>query len=84
MMIAMSSSILAIGIILLYGARQKWSWLIDPPVWLSWSGALLKRLFGSNANLYNTYIIAILLILAGVFGLVQSITILGRGLGYWT
>ena len=39
----------AIGFLLLVGAIQRWSWLVDPPdeAWPYYSQALLKKILGS-------------------------------------
>jgi hypothetical protein len=69
---------LVIGLVLLYGARQKWRWLIDPPEWLFllYSHSLLKVLFGRNFLLYFTYFLGFAFLLVGIIDSFRLVHIL--------
>ncbi|MGH7813600.1 MAG: hypothetical protein ACREQI_06310 [Candidatus Binataceae bacterium] len=52
-----------------WGAVRRWDWLVDPPVetWPFYSQALLKKLFGTRAVVYITFVEGVALaILAGL------------------
>jgi hypothetical protein len=58
------------GIVVIYGAYSRWPMLVDPPetLWLTYSQAGIKRLFGQKFLLFFTYFLGILFILVGAVG----------------
>jgi uncharacterized membrane protein HdeD (DUF308 family) len=59
------------GIVFIYGAINRWPMLIDPPddLWLTYSQAFIKKIFGKTLLVYFTCFLGVLFICAGVFGL---------------
>ena len=59
-----------IGIMLIFGAYKRWSWLIDPPLDWAWfySQAWLKKTLGKKGLLIYTYLIGSILLGAGIAG----------------
>lgn len=57
-----------IGLAIIYGARQRWRWLVDPPEWLYlvYSQSFLKVLFGRKFVLFFTYFMGSLFVLASI------------------
>ena len=56
-----------IGLVIIYGARRRWRWLVDPPEWLYlvYSQSFLKVLLGRQFVLYFTYFMGFLFALFG-------------------
>ena len=69
--ISVCSFFIIAGMVLIYGALNKWRMLVDPPsdLWLSYGQAFIKKLFGKKVLLYYTYFLGVLFICAGIFGL---------------
>lgn len=61
-----------VGLLVLYGARQRWSWLIDPPdeLWFCYSQSFMKKLLGPSGLIKFTYGLGILFVAVGVFDIV--------------
>src|SRR2546425_789974 len=76
------ASVTAIGLVLIYGARRKWRWLVDPPEWLYllWSQSALKVLIGRRFLPGFTYFFGTVFTIGGLIGLVQVLIILGKWL----
>lgn len=56
------------GSMLIVGAYQRWSWLVDPPTrfWPFYSQSLIKRVFGATTALLVTYFIGLILVSLGI------------------
>lgn len=69
--ILFSLLLIACGAIVIVGAYYKWPVLVDPPKEMSmvYSQQLIKRIFGKRAVLWDTYLLGILFVGAGAFGL---------------
>ena len=63
------------GVVLFVGARQKWAWLVDPPdkMWLYYSQAFVKKLFGRTFTIRFTYFLGIMFIVFALFGLINGL-----------
>jgi hypothetical protein len=59
--------VVLIGLVIIYGARRRWRWLVDPPEWLYlvYSQSFLKVLLGRQFVLYFTYFMGMLFALVG-------------------
>lgn len=59
------------GVLLLCGAYKRWPGLVDPPdeLWLMYSQAAIKRLFGKRFLLLFTYFLGVVLV--GSLGLLR-------------
>ncbi len=59
------------GIILIFGTKRGWSWLVDPPTdyWMFYSHSFLKKFFGKTFLLRFNYFIGILFIILSLFGI---------------
>jgi hypothetical protein len=59
--------VVLIGLVIIYGARRRWRWLVDPPEWLYlvYSQSFLKVLLGRQFVLYFTYFMGLLFALVG-------------------
>ncbi|HJU04131.1 MAG TPA: hypothetical protein VJ692_03195 [Nitrospiraceae bacterium] len=69
--ILVCASACGLGFIILYGAKQRWRWLVDPPEWLYlfYLQSMLKVLFGQRFVLAFTYAIGACFVIAGLVGL---------------
>ena len=78
-------TVILVGMMLIYGASRKWRWLVDPPEWLVFiqPEIMLKSIFGRRFLLYFTYGVGACFVIVGFVGLLQSIILLGKRLGYW-
>ena len=66
---------IAAGLALIYGAKKRIKWLIDPDEndWNWYSQALIKKLFGKQFTIYWTYFLGVLFIIFSIFGIINSI-----------
>ncbi len=73
--IAFCAFFIIAGIVLIYGALNRWPMLIDPPddLWLNYSQAFIKKVIGKTLLPYFTCFLGVLFICAGIFGLWNSI-----------
>ena len=62
--LAILSMMLVAALALLYGAKQRWKFLVDPPewLWLCYSQAFLKKTFGARFVVVFTYALGALLL----------------------
>ncbi len=69
------SGFIAAGIGLIYGAKKRLTWLIDPDekLWLFYSQAFIKKIFGKNFTIYWTYFLGILFISMSCIGIINVI-----------
>ena len=67
--------VIIFGVVLIAGAAQKWSWLIDPPekYWYLYSQSFMKKVLGERAVLLFTYGMGMLCVAVGVYVLVRCI-----------
>lgn len=63
------------GGVLIYGLKQKWSWVIDPPEWLFafYFPATVKILYGPKAVLAAAYTTAWLAFVVGLVCLIPPL-----------
>jgi hypothetical protein len=83
-LVCTSASVL--GVIILYGAKRRWRWLVDPPEWLYLldSQSMLKVLFGQRFVLIFTYVLGAGFVIAGLLGLGQGVVMLSKRQGSGT
>lgn len=67
--------VIILGVGLVVGAIQKWSWLVDPPekYWFMYSQSFIKKFFGTRVLLFFTYAMGLLTIAVGIYVLVKGI-----------
>ncbi len=67
--IIFSFVVLIVGFIMVYGAKDGWKFLIDPPEswWLFYSQSFIKKIFGKKFLYYETIVIGGLLIIASLY-----------------
>ena len=70
-----SGLIAAAGLLIVYGAHQRWASLIDPSdsLWFCYTQSLWKVLVGQSGLVAVTYVQGMLLFMVGVYGLVNSV-----------
>jgi hypothetical protein len=60
---------IAFGTVMIYGANQRWRWLVDPKIndrrSFLYSQALIKRIFGKEALLSQTYFMGAIILFVG-------------------
>ena len=63
-----------LGCILLFGARQRWGWLVDPPndMWIFYSQTFIKKLFGETVLIWYTYVLGVLFMVGSIFLLLRQ------------
>lgn len=68
---------MVLGIVLIYGAYKKWTWLVDPSIdgWWSmfYTQVVLKRMFGTKGVVLITYCLGIMFVGAGVMYFTRSL-----------
>jgi hypothetical protein len=66
--IAFGIATFAAGVILVYGSRKRWNWLVDPPeeLWPIYSQAFLKKLVGTDEVAHFTYVFGLNVILFAI------------------
>ena len=73
-----------IGAFLIYGAKKRLTFLVDPPEWLwpFYGQALVKKVFGSPGVIRFTYFCGVLLVVVASLVLLQNLFTLAIGLGW--
>lgn len=63
------------GVASCVGAYRRWKWLVDPPeeLWLVYSQAFIRRVFGKKFTIGFTYFLGILFIVGAVIGLINGL-----------
>lgn len=81
--IAITSFFLFLGVVWLYGTRQRWR-LLDPPESWWWfdSQAVVKKLFGSRVAIGLSYLTAVGFIVVGAIGMSCGLMTLCQRMGY--
>jgi hypothetical protein len=66
---------LAFGVLLVYGLKQKWRWVVDPPKWMFmiYFPAVVKFLWGPKYVLSVAYITAYGSLIMSLIGLIQTL-----------
>jgi hypothetical protein len=66
--IAFGIATFAAGVILVYGSRKRWNWLVDPPeeLWLGYTQAFLKKVVGTDGVAHLTYLFGVMAIVVGI------------------
>ena len=66
---------LAFGVLLVYGLKRKWCWVIDPPKWMFmlYFPAVVKSLWGPTYVLRVAYITAYGSLIMSIIGLIQTL-----------
>ena len=69
------SGFIAAGIGLIYGTKKRITWLIDPDekLWLFYSQAFIRKIFGKQFTIYWTYFLGILFIIVSLIGMINII-----------
>lgn len=75
MILILGLAFLAVGVLFLVGAHERWGWLVDPDekYWLMYSQAFFKKVFGRKFLLYYTYGQGVAMTLAGIILLIAAI-----------
>jgi hypothetical protein len=65
----------AFGLLLVYGLRQKWHWVVDPPQWmfLIYFPAVVKIVWGPKYVLRVAYITAYGSLILSLIGFIQTL-----------
>lgn len=63
------------GFVLVFGAKKRWPMLVDPAegLWLIYSQAFIKKLFGKKFLIYFTYFLGLSFICCGIIALWNSL-----------
>src|SRR5438034_4382678 len=71
--LAFSAFCVAAGFVLIYGTKNRWPILTDPPedLWVCYSQSFVKRVFGKQYLIYETYVIGVICFLVGMLGLIS-------------
>jgi hypothetical protein len=66
---------LAFGVLLVYGLKQKWRWVVDPPKWAFaiYFPAVVKIVWGPKYVLSVAYITAYGSLIMSLIGLIQTL-----------
>jgi hypothetical protein len=66
---------LAFGVLLVYGLKQKWRWVVDPPEWAFaiYLPAVVKIVWGPKYVLSVAYITAYGSLIMSLIGLIQTL-----------
>ncbi len=72
--------VVALGVMLIVGAAQRWPWLVDPPerYWFMYSQSFIKKLFGTRAVVSFTYVMGLLFIAVGIYVLLKGLGLLNQ------
>jgi hypothetical protein len=59
------------GVVFIYGTKRRWPIMTDPPqdLWLCYSQAFIKKVFGNNFLIVHNYSLGAIFILLGLIGL---------------
>ncbi len=82
--LAITSFMVFVGVVWLYGTRYRWS-VFDPPERWWWidSSAMVKKLFGNKIAIGLSYLTGSAFVGVGLSVFVVRLVELGRRLGYW-
>jgi len=75
----------SLGLLLIFGARKRWSFLVDPasPLRFVYSMSFIKHFAGAKGTIIFCYTVGTLLIVIAGIQATRNLLVLGRGLGYW-
>ena len=64
-----------VGCMLVIGARHRWAWLVDPPdnMWVFYSQAFIKKIFGQKVLVRYTYVTGILFMVLSIVFLLKEL-----------
>lgn len=74
-----------LGLLLIFGAWRKWSFLVSPTesLWPIYSQSLMKKFFGSRGAAIFCYLVGVLIVVVAGALAIKGLFVLGQGLGYW-
>ena len=83
--IAMLQIFVILGILVIIGAKKRWSFLVDPPEswWWFYSQSLLRKVFGVKGTVFLCYLGGTICLIVSSVLIIQRIIPLGKALGYW-
>ena len=69
---------MAVGMLMLFGAYKRWTWLVDPPreYRFVYSQSAIRALFGRRGAIIVTYVMGAVLVALGIVGLWQVCRVL--------